>query len=177
MSKKRSLVYIARAALCAALVAVSSFITLPLPVAPVTLQTFAVCTVAGLLGFRWAMVSVSVYILLGAAGLPVFSGFGGGVGVLMGAGGGYIWGFLLIAAVVGICSDKFGADFSKMLLSMALGMVLCYSLGTLWYTFVYSDGSGALAALSTCVLPFILPDAVKIIAAATVVSRLKKRIG
>lgn len=176
MSKKKSLIYLLRAALCAALIAVSSFITIPLSAVPVTLQTFAVCAAAALLGMKWGVLAVAVYIFLGAIGLPVFSGFGGGLGVLMGAGGGFIWGFFVIAIVVGFVSDKFGADFVKMTIAMSAGTVGCYVSGVLWYIFVYSSGEGLIAALSACVFPFVVPDAVKIIAAATVVSRLKKRL-
>ncbi len=177
MNKKKSLIYIMRAALCAALIAVSSFITVPVSAVPVTLQTFAVCAVSALLGLKWGVASVAVYILLGAIGLPVFSGFGGGIGVLLGAGGGFIWGFLIIAVVVGFISDKFGVDIKKMLISMAVGMIGCYIAGVLWYILVYSGGEGIVAALSACVFPFVIPDAIKIVAAAVVASRLKKRIG
>lgn len=176
MNKRNSLVHLARAALCAALIAVSSFITLPVSAVPVTLQTFAVCATAAILGLKWGSVSVLTYILIGALGLPVFSGFGGGIGVLFGAGGGYIMGFLAIAMVVGFASDKFGDGFWKLAFAMSVGVVLCYVIGTVWYVFAYSSGEGVLAILTTCVFPFILPDVIKIIAAATVASRLKKRI-
>ncbi|MBR4072103.1 MAG: biotin transporter BioY [Clostridia bacterium] len=176
MNKSKTLKQTVRAALCAALIAVSSFIIIPLSAVPVTLQTFTVCVTAALLGLKWGVISVSVYILLGAAGLPVFSGFGGGIGVLMGAGGGFIWGFLIMAVIVGFVSDKFGSDIIKMIIAMAVGTVGCYIAGILWYILVYSGGEGIMAVLSVCVFPFILPDAVKIIAAATIVSRLKKRL-
>ena len=176
MSKKKSLVYLLRAALCAALIAVSSFITLPISAVPVTLQTFAVCTTAALLGMKWGVLSVAVYVLLGAIGLPVFSGFGGGIGVLAGAGGGFIWGFFIIAIVVGFVSDRWGSDFVKMIISMSVGTVGCYIAGALWYAFVFSGGEGIMAALTACVFPFIIPDIIKITASAMVSSRLKKRI-
>ncbi len=176
MTKRNSIISLVRAALCAALIAVSSFIIIPLSVIPVTLQTFTVCAVAGLLGAKWGLAAVSVYVMLGALGLPVFSGFGGGIGVLLGAGGGYIWGFFLIALTVGVAADKFGAKFSIMAFSMGIGMLLCYVAGSLWYTVAFSSGEGLLTVLSACIFPFILPDAVKIIAAAALVSKIKKRI-
>lgn len=177
MNNSKALKQTLRAALCAALIAVSSFIIIPLAAVPVTLQTLTVCVTAALLGLKWGVISVGVYILLGAIGLPVFSGFGGGIGVLMGAGGGFIWGFLIMAVVVGFVSDKLGADIVKMIIAMTVGTVCCYIAGILWYVFVYSKGEGIMAALTACVFPFILPDIVKIIAAATISSRLKKRIG
>ena len=176
MNKSKALKQTVRAALCAALIAVSSFIIIPISAVPVTLQTFTVCVTAALLGLKWGVVSVSVYILLGAAGLPVFSGFGGGIGVLMGAGGGFIWGFLIIAFIVGFCADKFGCSLKRILLAMSIGTLACYSTGVLWYALVFDRSGGFISALTTCVIPFILPDIVKIIAAATVASKLKKRI-
>ena len=84
---------LARCALFVSLMAVCAWIGLPLPPVRFTLQTLAVMTALGLLGAKWGAVSVTVYLLLGLGGLPVFSGFRGGPGVLLGITGGYLWGF------------------------------------------------------------------------------------
>ncbi len=176
--KKRTeyLIYLSYSAICAAIIAASAWIALPFSAIPVTLQSFAICAVAGLLGWKWGLASLSVYVLLGAVGLPVFSGFGGGIGVLMGASGGYIIGFFTTVLIVGIISNKYGGKFVPMLISMSAGILACYAVGTLWFVFVYSSSEGFLSALAMCVAPFVIPDAVKIIAAALVVSRLKPHL-
>ena len=90
---------LARAALFAALIAICSWISIPTAV-PFTLQTFAVFLALGVLGGKLGTLSVAVYLLLGAVGLPVFAGFQGGLGALLGATGGYLAGFLLTALTV-----------------------------------------------------------------------------
>lgn len=171
----RDMTYIA---LFAAVMAVCSWIAIPLSI-PITLQTFAVFVAAGFLGLKRGVISAALYILLGAIGLPVFSGFNSGVGALLGATGGYIIGFLFIAAAVGFASDRWSARPVPLILSMVLGLVACYTFGTAWFMYVYARNTGPVglsAALSWCVIPYIIPDAVKIAAAVMAVIRLKKQI-
>ena len=85
-------------AVCAALIAICAWITVPAAV-PFTLQTFAIFFVLSLLGGKRGTIAILVYILLGAVGLPVFSGFNGGLGALLGTTGGYIFGFLFIGLI------------------------------------------------------------------------------
>ena len=118
----RNLVYVA---LGAALITVCSWISIPMTI-PFTLQTFAVCLIAALLGWRNGLEAVVVYILLGAVGLPVFSGFKGGIGALLGMTGGYIVGFLFTALVVGLAADRLGRKIPALAVSMVLGILLCY---------------------------------------------------
>ena len=92
-------------AVCAALIAVCSWISIPAAV-PFTLQTFAVFCVLGLLGGKRGTVSILVYILLGAIGLPVFSGFNGGIGALLGTTGGYIIGFIFVGLRDRPCASR-----------------------------------------------------------------------
>ena len=163
------LVYIA---LCTALIAVCSWIQIPLTV-PITLQTFAVFAVVGLLGTKRGTLSVLVYILLGAVGVPVFAGFSGGIGVLLGNTGGYIIGFIFSAIVTGWILDHLGKSIPVMAIAMIVGLAVCYIFGTAWFMFVYMRTSGTVglvSVLSWCVIPFILPDAIKI-ALAIVVSK------
>ena len=166
---------LALCALGAALIAVCSWLSIPFTV-PFTLQSFAVILLAALLGWRRGMVTVLVYLLLGAVGLPVYSGFRAGLGVLLGATGGYLVGFLLTALAVGLAGERWGTHFPVMLLAAAVGMLLCYACGTAWFVVVYTRSSGpigVLGALNLCVFPFLLPDAVKAVLAVLLARRLK----
>ena len=159
--KTKAMVHVAMGT---ALIAVCAWISLPFGAIPVTLQTLAVCLVAGLLGAKKGVAATGVYILLGAVGMPVFSGFKGGIGVLFGATGGYVAGFLLTALLVGIVAEKQSERFFILLTGMAVGVLLCYAFGTLWFSALYAKGIREV--LSLCVLPFIVPDSIKIALAA-----------
>ena len=162
------------AAVGIALIAVCSWISVPMTI-PFTLQTFAVCLISALFSCRLSLWTVAGYILLGAVGVPVFSGFRGGPGALLGATGGYILGFFFTALVVSLSVRKFGLKLPVLLLSMALGILLCYTFGTAWFMVVYARGTGPVSlgtALAWCVLPYLLPDAVKVMLAALLAKRL-----
>lgn len=165
----------ALSALFAALIAVCSWISVPSAV-PFTLQTFGVFMAAGLLGGKRGTVSVLIYILLGAAGIPVFSGFKGGAGVLAGSTGGYIVGFLFTALIMWLFEAKARNRKYTLPISMAVGLLACYAFGTAWFMFVYARTSGSVGlvtALTWCVFPFILPDAAKITLACFLIRRIK----
>lgn len=167
---------LAQCALFAALIAVSTMIQIPGTV-PFTLQTMAVCITAGLLGTRKGIVAVLVYLCMGAIGLPVFSGFSGGVEKLLGVTGGYLMGFVLTVPVIGIGKRLFPNSKAALALSMVLGVALCYVVGTAWFYFVYTSRGEAIslyAVLSACVFPFLLPECVKIAAAVEITWRLRK---
>ena len=156
-----------RIPLMSVVIVVCSWISVPAPV-PFTLQTFGVFCALLLLGGRRGTLSVLLYILLGAAGLPVFAGFNSGLGALLGPTGGYILGFLLCALLYRLLEGK-----AKDALILALGNLVCYAFGTLWFVIVYSSGEETIgfgAALMMCVVPYILPDALKL-ALALIVSR------
>ena len=159
-------------AMFAALIAVCSILSIPIGEVPVTLQTFAVCLAAAMLGWKRGMLSVLVYILLGAVGIPIFAGMKGGFGVLAGPTGGYIIGFLLTALIIGVAAEKSGRRALPLTLSMTLGVLACYAVGTVWFVFVTKMHIGE--SLMLCVLPFLLPDAVKIAAAVFLSNRLSK---
>lgn len=162
----------------AAVIAVCSWIQIPLTV-PITLQTFAVCAAAGLLGLRNGVLTVVVYILIGLIGVPVFSNFGAGPGVLFGITGGYIIGFIFTALIVGGAVKLFGKKITVYILSMITGVAVCYAFGTVWFM-IWSVNNGSSttlgAALMACVVPFIIPDLIKIAAAAVICSKLSKHI-
>ena len=163
----RDMAYIA---LSVAVISVCAWISVPAAV-PFTMQTFAVFLCAGVLGARRGV--VALYILLGAVGLPVFSGFNGGFGALFGATGGYITGFLPAALIAGWKSQSRSRRLVD-IIYMTTALIVCYAFGTLWYSLVYVGGmSGIDAALAMCVVPYIIPDALKIALAALMAPRLR----
>lgn len=175
----KDMVYIA---LSTTIMVVCAFITIPFYV-PFTLQTFALFTIIGLFGTKRAFLSVSLYLLLGAVGLPVFSGFQGGPGALFGVTGGYLFGFLLSCLISGfllsLLSKKGKVTFLWYSLSMFLGLLACYAFGTLWYICIYTNSTESISipsVLTLCVLPFIIPDLLKISLSAYIVKLLKKHI-
>ena len=171
-SKVTDIVYIG---LSAAIIAVCSWISIPLTV-PITLQTMGVVLISGLFGAKRGTLSTLLYILIGAIGVPVFSGFKSGFGVLLGSTGGYIIGFIFTALIVGIVSDKTNKLWA-LVLSMVVGILVCYAFGTAWFAVVYAktnEPASLATILSWCVIPFLIPDAVKIALAAVLTNRLKK---
>lgn len=163
----RNMVY---CAICAALMAVCAWLSVPAGAVVFTMQTFAVFLALGLLGGRRGTVAVLVYLFLGSTGLPVFSGFRGGLGVLLGITGGYIWGFLAAALVYWMLERLPGSKLPAMI----LGMAVCYTCGTVWYLHIY--GGTLWAVLMTCVVPYLIPDALKIGLALSLSGRLKRII-
>ena len=164
-----------RIALCAALLAPCAWLSVPTQ-PPFTMQTFGIFLTLLLLGAKDGTIAIGLYILLGALGVPVFSGFNGGMGALMGPTGGYIVGFLLICLIFGLLCGK-GAGLWLKALALLLGLAVCYAFGTLWFVKVYGDMKGpisTLSALSMCVFPFIVPDLAKLALALWVGKRLEK---
>lgn len=171
-SKITDMVYIG---LSAAIIAVCSWISIPLTV-PITLQTMGVVLISGLFGAKRGTLSTLLYILIGAIGVPVFSGFKSGFGVLLGSTGGYIIGFIFTALIVGIVSDKTNKLWA-LILSMVVGILVCYAFGTAWFAVVYAktnEPASLATILGWCVIPFFIPDAIKIALAAVLTNRLKK---
>ena len=164
-----------RIALCAALLAPCAWLSVPTQ-PPFTMQTFGIFLTLLLLGAKDGAIAIGLYILLGALGVPVFSGFNGGMGALMGPTGGYIVGFLLICLIFGLLCGK-GAGLWLKALALLLGLAVCYAFGTLWFVKVYGDMKGpisTLSALSMCVFPFIVPDLAKLALALWAGKRLEK---
>ena len=159
----RKMTYVA---LFTVVIAVCSWITIPAAV-PFTLQTFAVFAACALLGGKLGLYAVCLYILLGA------------VGTLLGPTGGYILGFVFTALAMWGVEAKFGRKPAALVAGMAAGLILCYAFGTAWFMVVYARANGAIglgAALSMCVIPFILPDCVKIALAMLVAARLRPHL-
>ena len=166
-------------ALFAVLIAVCAWITVPMGHVPFTMQTFGVFCTLGMLGGKRGTLSVLVYILLGAVGVPVFSGFGGGLGVLLNTTGGYIIGFLAAALLYWLATGLCGRKLWSMALGMVLGLLACYAFGTAWFMVVYARTSGAVGlatALGWCVTPYIVPDLVKIALALFMAQVIGRRV-
>lgn len=156
-----------RIALFAVIIAICSWLSIPAAV-PFTLQTFGVFFTVAVLGGKRGSLAVLLYLLMGIVGIPVFSGFSGGIGKLLGATGGYIIGFLLSALVMWGMEKLLGKKQWVLALSMLAGLIVCYTFGTVWFIIVYARNSGPIGlwtALGWCVFPYIIPDMIKIILA------------
>jgi biotin transport system substrate-specific component len=154
-----------------ALITVCSWISIPTTI-PFTLQTFAVMLAVLLLGGMRGTIAITVYILLGAVGVPVFSGFTGGIARLMGPTGGYIIGFLGTALVMWAFEKILGKKLWVYITAIILGLVVCYTFGTVWFIKLYTADDGSKAtlamALSACVIPYLIPEIIKVVLALTI---------
>ena len=157
-----------RASLFAALIAVCAWIALPVPPVAFTLQTFGILLTLGLLGGKWGTAAVVLYLLLGTVGLPVFSGFRGGPAALLDATGGFLWGFAL-GALVYRWTEKLGR-----LPAMVLCQLVCWGCGCFWFS--RWAGCGMATAALTCVVPYLIPDLVKLGLAWKLSGSLARRI-
>lgn len=165
--KTKDLVYIA---FFAALISVCAWISIPTLV-PFTLQTFAVAAALLLLGGKKGTLAILVYLLLGAIGLPVFAGFKGGLDSLVDLTGGYKLGFLLM----GLLYQLFEKRPKMTLPALFIGLITLYLFGAGWFMIAYTQSKGAVTlqqVLSWTLLPFILPDIVKILLAHLLSRRL-----
>lgn len=168
--KKFKTIDIVTVSLAAALMCICSWIQIPSAV-PFTLQTFAVFFIALVLGARKGLAAMLIYILLGIVGLPVFSGFQSGAGALLGATGGFVMGFVLSVLIVGLSADRKGLSLPFVIIGLTVGVAVCYVTGTLWYAFVYGDGN-ILGAMAVCVVPFIIPDIIKVTLALIIAKKV-----
>lgn len=162
----------------AALISICAWIKLPLTI-PVTMQSFGVFTATLLLGGKRASLCITLYIFLGTIGLPVFSGFSGGPGILFGNTGGYILGFLCIPLLHWWMESKLNRSACTSVASLLIGLLFCYALGTFWYAFVYLKTTSAgslLSIVAVCVVPFILPDIIKLALAIIISAKTRRHI-
>ena len=163
------------AAVFTGIIILCSWLAVPAPI-PFTLQALGIYVCCGVLGGKLATLSTAMYIVLGAVGLPVLSGFQGGLGAIFGITGGFIMGFLLIPISVWI-AEKTPLKKHSLILGGAVGTILCNIAGMFWYSLVYTKGTvGLAAAFLTCVLPYIIPDAAKLWVAWLISLRIKKAL-
>ncbi len=171
-SPLRSMVY---SSMFGALTAIGAFIVIPLQPIPFTLQTFFTAIAGTLLGGYAGAMSQVVYVLLGCIGLPVFAGGKAGLGVLFGPTGGYLIGFIVGAYVIGrIMEARKQAGLMYTAMAILAGNVVIYTLGTLQLAFIAQ--LAPVKAILVGVLPFIIPEAIKLSAAAMLTVRLRGRI-
>jgi biotin transport system substrate-specific component len=160
------------ASLFAALIAVGSFIRIPLPISPVpiTLQVLFIFLAGALLGARWGLISVIVYMLLGIVGLPVFSGGSSGIGVLFGPTGGYLAGFAVAALIIGALSEKWGtSSVLRNAVYMSAGLFTIYLLGAGYLMHVAN--MSVESAILLGVVPFLPGDLLKVAFSSLLVAK------
>ncbi len=157
-----------------ALVAVSAQIQVPLQPVPITMQTFAVLVVGMAYGWRLGAATLALYLAEGAVGLPVFAGGAGGVAVLFGKTGGYLFGFVLAAAIVGWLAQR-GWDRRpvRTAVAMLLGNMAIYIPGLL----LLGAYIGAAKAVQFGLMPFLLGDGLKLLLAAAALPLAWKLVG
>lgn len=162
--KTIDLVYMAMGAV---LIILCAWLKIPATV-PFTMQTFAVFFVLFVLGGKRGTGSILVYVLLGAVGVPVFAQIASGTG-------GYIVGFIFMGLIYWSIVSLFGKKFWVEIIAMIIGLIVVYAFGTIWFIFVYTQNIGSISLATTlawCVIPFIIPDLVKLGLAITLAKRL-----
>lgn len=148
-----------QAAACAALLAVSAWVTVPFGPVPFTLQTLALSFVVVAMPGRVSVLAIGCYVLLGGAGVPLFSGMRGGLGVLLGPTGGFILGFLLSAVVAAFLHRLMGEGIVRDVLCAVLAILCSHAIGVLWLATV--GGYGIATAFAVGSAPFLVLDAIK----------------
>ena len=149
-------------------------IVLPFSPVPVSLGTLGVLLACLMLGARNGLLCTALYLLLGFVGLPVFTGFTGGVGRLLGPTGGYLIGYLFLAVIGGQLAERWKKHLLFQALGLFIGMLFCYLFGTLWLT--YQAGMEFQTALWVGVIPYVPFDVAKIAAALVIYSKTKERL-
>ena len=172
--QKQKLRLLTRGAVVTAALCVLAPFSIPLAgMVPISLATFVLYLSVYILDWKLASLSCLVYLLLGTVGMPVFSGFSGGLGKLLGPTGGYLIGYLPMVLIAGYILSKTrsrGIHF----LAFVLGTAVCYAFGTAWYCFAMATPLPA--AMAACVLPFIPMDLVKIIVAILIGPLLQQKL-
>ena len=162
--------------LFAVVMAICSWISIPTAV-PFTLQTFAVFLAVGVLGGKRGTIAICVYLLLGIIGIPVYAGGTAGIGMILGNTGGYMIGWIFSGLVMWGMEILIGRKTWVLAISMLAGLIVCYIMGTVWFMVVYAREMGQVGlwtAIVWCVVPFVIPDLIKIAAALAIQKRLAR---
>ena len=138
------------------------------------MQTFAIFTMLLLFGARKSLFALLLYLSMGAIGLPVFSGFGGGVGILLGPSGGYLWGFLPLIGVYALFSKWRSGRTILAVLALFLGLLACYCCGATWYVLLHANRMDIWQVVCITILPFLLPDCIKLMLALLVSGAIQR---
>ena len=174
VNKKRSMIYkMCTMALMTAVICILAPLSIPIGTVPISFTNLAILFTLYLLGWKMGTASSVLYILIGLIGLPVFSGFTGGIGKLAGPTGGYIIGFIPMAIIAGIVIEKTNNIFLQYL-SMVIGTIVLYAIGTAWCCVVMD--TTVMTALSICVFVFIPGDLIKMVIAAGLGNVIRKRL-
>lgn len=162
------------ASLMAALTAVGAYIAIPIGPVPIVLQNLFVMLTGLLLGSRWGLISIGIYLLAGAVGLPVFAGGTGGIGKFLGPTGGYLIGFAAAVYLIGLISERGRGSVVVDVLAMLAGSLVIYALGVGWLKVVTSMSLAKAASIG--MLPFLIGDALKIAAAIPITRAVRPLI-
>ena len=157
-------------ALFAALNAILSQLAVPIGPVPINFVHASIFTAVGLLGIKYGTLSQVVFVLMGAAGLPVFSGLSGGIGVIMGPAGGFIISYVFCALIAGFVMERFGRSTKTLVLAMYSGWIVTYVLGVA--RFMYVTNTNLAAALPVVMLPFLPGDVLKVVVSVVLINRL-----
>lgn len=160
-----------------AVICIIAPISMPLPftLVPISLSPFAVYLVAAIMGAKRGALCVLLYLAVGAVGVPVFSGWSGGIQKIIGPTGGYLVSYIIVALIVGYLVSKNPHNIRVYFVAMVIGLIVCYIGGSGWYAYI--QGISIHAAVTGAVLPFIPGDILKIIMAVLIAYPLKNRLG
>lgn len=172
--KKLTTYQIVVTALFAALMCIFGPLAVPIGPVPISLTNLVIYLAIFLLGTKLGTLSYVIYLLLGVAGLPVFSGYAGGIGKLAGPTGGYLIGFIPMAIICGVAIEKWTKNNIIIAGGMVIGTLVAYALGTVW--FVLMMDCEVWYALTVCVFPFLIGDGIKIAISLILGSTLRKRL-
>ncbi len=174
MTTSRQLKHITYSSLFVALIAAGAFLAIPIGPVPIVLQNMFVLLAGIILGPRWGLASVGIYLLIGACGLPVFANGKAGIGIIFGPTGGYLLGYLPAVYVTGLISKKGNKKLSINIFALIVGSIIVYAAGVPWLKVV--TGMGWNKALAVGMYPFIIGDVLKIIAAAFIAKAIRPYI-
>lgn len=158
----------------AAVMCILGPLSIPIGVVPISFTNLAIYLVLYTLGMKKGTFSYLIYMLIGFAGLPVFSNYGSGPSKLFGPTGGYIIGFIFMSLIAGFFIDKYSDKWYLCFAGMVLGTAVCYAFGTTWLS--YQANLSASKALSVGVIPFIPGDLVKILISTFIGPQIRKRL-
>ena len=161
-------------ALMAAVICVLGPLAIPVGPVPISLVPLAIFLCVYVLGTKRGTIAVLLYLLIGAVGVPVFSGFAGGFGKIAGPTGGYLLGYIFMALIAGWFIHRFYDSVVVQFLGMLLGLAVLYAFGTAWLSI--SAGMSFQAALAAGVIPFVAFDVVKIIISIILGRTIRKRV-
>ncbi len=161
-------------ALLAAIICVLSPIAINIGPIPLSFGTLAIYIASSLIDMKHGVAAVVVFVALGAVGVPVFTNWTGGFGRIAGPTGGYIIGYISMAFIIGLIVDRLNKHIWAYPVAMTVGTAVLYLFGTAW--FMIQSGADLASALLACVVPFLIGDALKIVASTLLCFRLRRLV-